>query len=237
MIQKILVSKEGKKFYVKDISQDFHCQYGMVKKADLKKSKAKTNKGKELSVINANFLDNYEKIKRAPQIIPLKDIGAILTKTGIGKNSKVLDAGTGSGALALMLGNFVKEVITYEIREDFFKIAKKNFENFPNIKIKNKDLKDVKEKNFDLITLDLPSPWENIDKIAKSLKKGGYIVSYSPTIPQVMDFVEEIKKNSDLLYIETIEILERQWEIQERKVRPRSQQIGHSGFLTFVRKI
>jgi tRNA A58 N-methylase Trm61 len=52
-----------------------------------------------------------------------------------------------------------------------------------------------------------------------------------------MDFVEEVKKHEELLYLETTETIEREWEVSERKVRPRSQQIGHSGFLTFVRKI
>ena len=63
------------------------------------------------------------------------------------------------------------------------------------------------------------------------------MVSYSPTIPQVMDFVNESKKRDELVYLKTKEVIEREWEINERKVRPMSQQIGHSGFLSFVRKV
>jgi tRNA A58 N-methylase Trm61 len=51
----------------------------------------------------------------------------------------------------------------------------------------------------------------------------------------VVDFVDKI--NSDFLYIKTSEILEREWEINKRKVRPLSQGIGHSGFLSFARKV
>ncbi|MBI2142611.1 SAM-dependent methyltransferase, partial [Candidatus Woesearchaeota archaeon] len=31
--------------------------------------------------------------------------------------------------------------------------------------------------------------------------------------------------------------IERQWEVSERKVRPKSAAIGHSGFISFARKI
>ena len=243
MIEKILYSKEGKKFFVRDIDKDYHCQFGFVKVSDLKKkagSKIKTNTKKELIIMEPSFIDVYSKLKRLPQIIPLKDIGSIITKTGIGKESKVVDAGSGSGALSIMLANIVKEIITYELREDFFKLVKQNISDFgfKNIKIKNKDIYlGITEKNVDLITLDLPEPWKAVDSAKKALKVGGFIVSYSPTIPQVSDFIEEIRKHKEFLYLETIETIERQWEVNERKIRPKSQQIGHSGFLSFVRKI
>lgn len=242
MPKKILYSKEGNEFFVKDSSKDYHNQFGYVKASELGKDSGKviTNTGKELSMFEADFIDKYKRIKRMPQIIPLKDIGPIITKTGLGKNSKIVDAGSGSGALSLMLANLVKEVTTYEIREDFFEFVKKNIEELElkNIKVKNKDIyQGIDEKNIDLVTLDLPEPWKAVEPAKNALKVGGFLISYSPTIPQVMDFVSEIKKHGEFLYLETIEILERDWEINERKVRPKSQQIGHSGFLTFVRKI
>ena len=47
----------------------------------------------------------------------------------------------------------------------------------------------------------------------------------------------EKTKNKDFAYIKTSEIIEREWDVDDRKVRPRSQAIGHSGFITFARKI
>jgi tRNA (adenine57-N1/adenine58-N1)-methyltransferase len=52
-----------------------------------------------------------------------------------------------------------------------------------------------------------------------------------------MDFVDKVRKNKNFAYIKTSEIIEREWEVEGRKVRPRSQAIGHSGFLSFVRRI
>ena len=237
------MTKEGKEFYIKDTSTDYHCQFGLVKAKDLKKkdgSVIKTNTGKELTIFSPSFIDSYKKIKRAPQIITRKDIGLIIAETGVNKDSKIVDAGAGSGALACFLANICKEVTTYEIREDFIKIVKKNKEllDLKNLKIKNKDIyKGIDEKDIDLITLDLPEPWKAINSAKKALKTGGFLVSYSPTIPQVVDFVNAINKKGGFVHIKTVELMLREWEILDRKVRPITTQTVHTGFLSFVRRV
>lgn len=231
------------KFLVKDANKDFHTKHGFFKKEDLKAktgSKISSNTKKEFTIFNPYFIDLYRKIKRDAQIIPLKDIGLIVSETGINKNSSVVDAGSGSGALCCFLANIAKEVITYDIREDFIEVVKKNIDylELKNIKIKNKNIYDgISEKNVDLIVLDLPEPWKAINTAKKALKVGGFLVSYSPTIPQTQDFVNKINKDKDFVHVKTSEIIEREWEIDERKVRPKSQQIGHSGFISFTRRI
>lgn len=243
MIQKILITKEGKKFFVKDLEQDYHCQYGVIAAAELKKSKAgdtlKTNTGKELRVLEPQFADMYQKIARGPQVISQKDIGTIIAETFVGKRSVVVDAGGGSGALCFFLANICKKVVTYEIREDFAKILKANkeFLGLKNVTIKNKSVYDgISEGNVDLITLDLPEPWNVVHHAEKALKPGGFLVSYSPTIPQVADFVNAVKKSS-LIYLKTKEVIERKWEIDERKIRPFTKMLAHTGFLVFCRKV
>lgn len=239
---KVLMNKNDK-FLIKDVNKDFHTKYGFFRKEDLKAkagSKIISNTKKAFTVFDPYFIDLHKKIKRDAQIIPLKDIGLIVAETGINSNSKIVDAGSGSGALCCFLANIVKEVVTYEIREDFIEIVKKNidFLKLKNVKIKNKDIYDgVDEKNIDLIVLDLPEPWKAIGSAKKALKAGGFLVSYSPTIPQTADFVNEINKDKNFVHVKTSEIIEREWEIDGRKVRPRSQQIGHSGFISFVRRI
>jgi len=237
MTAKILIKNDGTKYYIKDSSKDYHCKEGLIKSSELKKTKAKSNIGKEFSVFDASFIDDYSKIKRGAQIVSRKEIGLIVSETGINKESKVVDAGGGSGALSCYLAHLCKEVTTYEIREDFFNIVKHNkeFLGLENLKVKNKDVKEINEKNVDLVTLDLPDPWEAIPVVVKALKKGGFLVSYSPTIPQVMDFVNQLPE--ELMHLKTIEIIEREWEIDGRKVRPKTRQLGHTGFLSFCRKI
>ena len=243
-IKKVLITKQGKKFYARDLNQDLHTQYGFIKKEDLIKSKEgdllKSNTNREFFIFNPSFIDLYRKIKRDAQIIPLKDIGLIIAETGINRESRILDAGSGSGALACFLASIAKEVTTYEIREDFIEIVKSNIEflGLKNIKIKNKDIyKDIYDKNIDVIILDVPEPWNALENCAKALKAGGFLVSYSPSIPQVTDFVNAARKNESFIYLKSVELVEREWEVEERRVRPKSKGIGHSGFLSFARKV
>ena len=95
-MKKILVSG-NKYFFLKDLSKDFHCQYGLIKSSQLKKAKVgdevETNTGRTLRVLDSSFIDIYGRIKRGPQIIPRKDIGVIINmphfKTKVGKTFKL----------------------------------------------------------------------------------------------------------------------------------------------------
>jgi tRNA (adenine57-N1/adenine58-N1)-methyltransferase catalytic subunit len=238
---RILVDEQGRQFYVKNPKENFHTQYGFVSVEDLKKqagADVSTNTGKGFTLLKASFIDGYMKIARAPQIIPRKDIALIIAETGIGKDDIVVDAGTGSGALAISLSRIAKQVVSYELREDFAKVAEKNkaFLAVDNLTIKQKDVYGgIDEKGVDLITLDLPEPWKAIPAAAESLAVGGFLVSFSPTIPQVMDFVKALAPH--FVHLKTAELIERDWDVAERKVRPRSMTIGHSGFLTFARRL
>ncbi|MBI2541281.1 methyltransferase domain-containing protein [Candidatus Woesearchaeota archaeon] len=243
-IRKVIITRQGRKFYAKNLDEDLHTQYGFVKKEDLKKAKEgdvlKSNTGNEFFIFDPYFIDLYRKIKRDAQIMPLKDIGLIIAETGINKESRVLDAGSGSGAVACFLASVAKEVITYEIREDFIEIVKANVEflKLKNIKIKNKNIyKEIDDIDIDAIVLDLPEPWNALESCAKALKPGGFLVSYSPSVPQVADFVNAARKNESFVYLKTAEIVEREWEVEERRVRPKSKGLGHSGFLSFARKV
>jgi len=239
---RLLIHETGRTFYVKDISKDYHTQFGFVKQSDLKKkagSTVKTNTGKELTLMDPSFIDLYQRIRRAPQIIPRKDIGFIIAETGVQKNWNIVDAGSGSGALCIYLSQYCKKVTSYEIRPDFQEIVKANIDFFgiTNLTIKNKDIyKGISEKNLDMITLDLPEPWLVVKPAETALKSGGFLVSYSPTVPQMMDFVTELKKFSTFIYMKSIEVQVREWEVEKRRVRPKSVGIAHSGFISFARR-
>jgi tRNA (adenine57-N1/adenine58-N1)-methyltransferase catalytic subunit len=241
-VQRILVC-DGKKFYVKDTTQDFHTQYGYVSKKDLLAPSGSivfSNTKKEFMIIDAFFIDKYDKLSRAPQIVPRKDIGLFIVECGINKESIVIDAGTGSGAVTCFLAGITKEVHTLEAREDHHRVAMKNIEifGFKNVHAKIGSIyESVPVTEADAFFLDVPEPWNAIETAAKALKSGGFLCSYSPCIPQVSDFVEAIKADARFTILKTIELSEREWEVAGRKIRPKSTTIGHSGFLTFVRKI
>ncbi|MBW3019448.1 methyltransferase domain-containing protein [Candidatus Woesearchaeota archaeon] len=231
-----------RRYYVENLNKDFQTAYGIISKKDLNAESGtivKTDRGKEFIVLDPGYTDEYKELKKLPQTVPLKDIGLIIAETGLDKNSTVVDAGLGSAALAISLARVCKKVTSYEIREDFIKQAKENIDRMglTNITVKNENISGIKEKNLDLVTLDLGEPWKVVENAAKALKVGGYLVCYAINVPQVEEFVSAVKKNKQLFYEKTVEIIERQWQIEDRKVRPKTVAIGHSGFVTFARKI
>jgi len=237
---KVLINpRKRKQYFVKDASKDYHSSDGFVTVADMEKGgKIKTNKGVTLLCADASFRDLYGKIKRGPQVIPRKDIGLILTECGVNKTMTIVEAGSGSGAAGIFLAMHCKKLYSYDVREDHHKIAVHNFEafGFKNVTAKVHDIYTGIPVKCDMLVLDLPEPWLVLEHAAEKVNSGGYIVSYSPTIPQVADFVNAL--GDEFYHIKTVEIIQREWDVSGRKVRPKThQEIGHSGFMSFVRKI
>jgi tRNA (adenine57-N1/adenine58-N1)-methyltransferase catalytic subunit len=238
--REVTIVKE-KQFYVEDLSRDFSTQYGTIRKSDLRKTGAvRSSQDKEFRIFDASFIDNYKHMKRLPQVIPLKDIGYIVAKTGVGPESVIVEGGTGSGALAIFLARICKRVYSYEVEQVHMDVARENIAalGIKNISLKHKSLYDgIDEKDVDLVCLDLPEPWKALQHAAKSLRQGGFIVSYSPTIVQTADFVNALSGLPEFTHLKTVELIERDWEVDKRKVRPRSKTVIHSGFVTLGRRI
>jgi len=241
---RLVVDGRGRKYTFQD--RDIHTKDGFVTKDAVLKAEAgdvlETNLGKKMTVLDASFLDLYKKIKRGAQVIPLKDVGVLIAEVGLEPDWTIVDAGAGSGALCCFLANLVPQgkVHTYDVREDHLKIVQHNIEflGLKNITAKIHDIySGIPIKKVDLITLDVPEPWEVVGHAEKALNVGGWLVSYSPCVPQVGDFVDAVRASSCLHFLKTIEVVQRDWEFHKRKQRPMTQQIGHSGFLTFCRKM
>lgn len=180
------------------------------------------------------------KLKRGPQIITPKDASLILAYTGVMPGSKVVDAGSGSGHLAIFLANYLRpgKVYTYEKDERFVKIVKDNIKVSDLSKfvtLRYADItKGIKERNIDLITLDLKDAKKVVKLAYERLKVGGSIVVYSPTIEHLMGAVKEMKKVG-FDSIKTIENIVREWKV-DYTTRPKTMGIMHTGFLTFAKK-
>ncbi len=227
----LVIDEEGREFFLKE-KKDLHTGLGMIKEEDLKEGVVESSIGKKFSVLKPNNYDFFKNMKRGPQIITPKDAGYILARTGIDKNSVVVDAGAGTGALTIFLALHAKKVISYEKRKEFFKIAKRNikFFNLKNVILKNEDVYEgISENGVDVITLDLKEPWR---VKTDALRFGGYLVVYVPTINQVIKF----KEKCGLRIEEVCEIIKRDWKVGN-VTRPESRMIAHTGFLIFCRKL
>ncbi|MBI2102524.1 methyltransferase domain-containing protein [Candidatus Woesearchaeota archaeon] len=241
-IEKVLLHRKSKKiFLVKDLRDNFHTPFGTVSKVDLQNSQdmIKSDKGELFTILEPSFSDIYPHLQRGPQIMIQKDIGLILAKTGVNHNSRVVDAGGGSGSLCLSLANVCKEVFVYEINPEHYDVVQKNIKllGLTNVTLKQENVyKGITEKDVDLVTFDLPEPWLALEHTEKALKTGGWLVVYLPNLHQVKEFLDATKKTK-IHVLETIELLERKWKIEDKIMRPEFEMLGHTGFLTFARKL
>jgi len=241
----VLLLSEKNSFLVEVGSGKLHTQDGIVDLKTLVKKKIgdeiKSHLGRKFKIVKPNLLDVLNKrMKRLPQIIMTKDAAAIIANTGVMPRSLVVDAGTGSGFLAIFLANYlpVGKIVTYEKNKKFAKVANENIKKsrLPNIKLKQKDItKGIDEKNVDLITLDMNHPEQVIKHAHRALAAGGWVVVYSPFIEQVAAVVKELKKKN-FRSIKIIENIVREWQV-EKASRPKTVGLMHTGFLTFARKI
>jgi tRNA (adenine57-N1/adenine58-N1)-methyltransferase len=242
-IKKILETKQGEKYYIKDLEKDFHTKYGIMKAEVIKKAKDGetifSDHHEECAVYPPSFIDQYKKLKRLPQIVPLKDIGFIIADLGLGRDSVIAEGGSGSGGMATFLGHIVKKVHTFEIEKSNVAVVQENIKDLglTNIELHEQSMyEDLGVTDVDAVFFDLPEPWNAINPAHKALKIGGFLVSYSPHITSTSDFVNALRENKSFTVIKTIEVIEQPWEVQGKKLRPLSERM-HSGFITVARKI
>ena len=225
--------KGVKKYYWQ--SGDLHTSDGIIKEKDLENTKGKvlSHTDKEFQAMDANFLDQIKRINRGPQTLVAKDLGYILYHAGLSKDSLVVDAGAGCGLLAAILGKYAGKVISYDMNKEHLTLAEKNlkFLNINNVELKEGNVYEkIDEKDIDVLTLDLPEPWRvNLNCV----KNGGTIIVYLPSITQVTEFCNTTKEHVQ----KVVEIIEREWHVQGKKVRPKSEMLGHTAFLIILRKL
>ena len=90
-------------------------------------SAVRTTEGRLIFLIEPTLHDFIMKSERRTQIVYPKDLGYIAARTGLKNGSKVLEIGTGSGALATFMAGIVKpdgHIHTYDVNPDFMQIAR-----------------------------------------------------------------------------------------------------------------
>lgn len=182
--------------------------------------------------------DHYRRLKRGPQVILPKDIGMIIAYTGVNKNSICVDAGTGSGWLAVSLARVSKQVTSFDNREEFIKIAEKNKlnEKLDNLELKKRDVrKGFGRVKADVVTLDMPDSDKVVRFAYKVLKQDGYIVGYLPHMEQVKKFVRELNKYK-FRNANTMETIVRDILVRKEGVRPSTKGVWHTAYLVFAQK-
>lgn len=228
--------------------ESFHTHIGVIKHSDAigkeYGSRLITNKDKYVYVLKPTMFDYVMKIQHGTQIVYPKDIGYIIARAGIGDGQKILEIGTGSGSLTSFVASVVKprgHVYTFDVDENFMKIAEKNIKKAGMSKYvtqHNLDLKTAKKmplSDMDVALIDLGDPWVVIPQVRKMLKGSGSIFAICPTMNQLEKLTMALVEN-EFTDIESTEHIIRTIEAREGKTRHSFQGIGHTTYLCFARK-
>ena len=183
-------------------------------------------------------------IKRKGQIIYPKDAGYLLLKMNIHSGCRVIEAGTGSGGLTLVLARAVApegRVFSYEAREEMQENAARNLRK---LEICKNGLSSRRVILPLVLTrrMWMPYFWTCVipglylEQCCAALVNGGFFGALVPTTNQVSDLITALQLG-DFGDIRAEELLLRQYKPVPQRLRPMDTMIGHTGFLVFARKI
>jgi tRNA (adenine57-N1/adenine58-N1)-methyltransferase len=246
----VLIYLDARRTYMikMQAGQTFHTHKGYLKLDELIGKEygepIKSSLGIYFTTLKPSLTDYIMKSSRNTQIIYPKDAALIVMFSGIGPGSRVVESGTGTGSLTTALAHYVGstgKVYTYELRSEFQKNAAKNLERsklIDRVEMKSGDvtLTGYEEKDVDAVILDLATPWLVVPHAYQALRPSGVLVSFSPTIDQVVKTTEALR-DSNFVFIETIECLMRSMQVERGKTRPNTMMTGHTGYITHARKI
>lgn len=202
-----------------------------------------SHQGSPFFLLQPSLADILTDLKRSTQIMYPKDIGYILTRLSVGPGQTVLEAGTGSGSMTVALAFAVGpqgRVVTYEKRDEFQKLARRNLERLGlegRVEFKLRDIAaGFDETDADAFFLDVPNPWDYLSHVRAALKPGGFFAGLLPTFNQVETLLHALRRES-FAFVEVCEILLRFYKPEPSRIRPTDRMVAHTGFLIFARRI
>jgi tRNA (adenine57-N1/adenine58-N1)-methyltransferase len=200
--------------------------------------------GEGFLVLRPTFAALIPNLPRRAQVIYPKDIGPILLWGDIGPGQRVLEAGTGPGALTLALLRAVGPggaVISYEIRAEFIDMARANVHqshgDAPQWTVVHADVRaGIAARDLDRVVLDLVDPWAALPAVAAALRPGGVLIVYVPTVLQVKQVVDAAPAHG-FGALQIHETLMRPWHCEGLSLRPEHRMVAHTGFIISGRRL
>ncbi len=209
-----------------------------------------SNNGVEYLALRPLLTDFVMSMPRGAAIIYPKDAAQILGAADIFPGAVVVEAGVGSGALALWLLRAIGpagSLHSFERRQEFADIAAANATAFlgatpENWTITVGDLVEalptmVPDGTVDRVVLDMLAPWECVAVAAAALTPGGILLCYVATVTQLSRTAEAIRAAGQFTAPDSSETLVRTWHVEGLAVRPDHRMIGHTGFLLVARRL
>ncbi len=187
--------------------------------------------------------DLFDHMDRTGAPMMPRDIGLVVGHTGVSRDDRVLDAGTGTGVLSVYMGRAGASVTTYETNPEFAEVARDNMAMAgvtDNVDVRTGDLTEhldelADDEGFDVLTLDTQDAPDVVARAPDLLVPGGYVAVYSPFVEGTREAALAARE-AGLQEIETLETIQRRMDFDDRGSRPSTAGVGHTGYLTFARR-
>lgn len=204
-----------------------------------------SDKGRLFTALKPTLVDYVPKMPRYATVIYPKDLAVVMLWADIQPGLRCLEAGIGSGGLATTVLRILGpegRLYSYDIRQEAVNRGIKNIEAYlgprDNHEVKIADVyAGIDETELDRILLDVPEPWQVVPHAERALADGGIFFAYTPTTLQMHQVHLALERSRFFVGVESLESLFRPWHIARNSVRPEQQMVGHTGFLTFARKV
>ena len=244
----LLLGKDGKRFMVRlSPGEELHTHRGFFKHDDILGqplgAQLASHLGYPFYLLRPSLHDLIMNIKRESQIIYPKESGYALLKMNIMPGSRVIEAGTGSGAMTIALARGVMpsgKVYSYDRRQDMIDLATRNLSNVGMLDFVDLRCRGVAEgfdeKDVDALFMDLREPHLYIGRVKESLAPGSFFGALVPTTNQVSALLEELERRG-FVDLEVSEILLRHYKTVPARLRPEDRMVAHTGYLVFARPV
>jgi len=242
----VLLDPKGRRFWLPSAEGPVRVEgLGVVDVARLrgKEGRKVDLAGRPLVVLRASTMDALSHLERAAQTIGAKDIASLLLRADVRPGGHVVEGGSGTGSLTLALARTVGpagSVVSYDLRPKALSMARGNVRRAGLAEIVAFHEGDIRtgitEREQDAVFLDIPDPWAAIPGAWNALRPCGHLATFSPNMEQVKETVAALRAHP-FIDVSTIELIEREMEVREVGVRPSFAALGHTGYLTFARKV
>ena len=208
-------------------------------------SVVQVGQGERFRILRPTYARLIPNLPRQAQVIYPKDIGPILLWGDVFPGARVLEVGSGPGALSIALLRAIGpegRLLTVDIRTDHCKMARNNVRRFigatPNWIVAQTDAyQGLPIREVDRVLIDLPEPWQVLPHAREVVRPGGVLVGYLPTVLQVKELVDALHADPGFACVEVMENMLRFWHVKDRSIRPEHRMVAHTGFIIVARRV